>query len=150
AFRGAACGLREVVVSCRSAIEGELELQGPARTPVFINGRGADGSPNRFVYTEPFPPEVRPANRDAPRRKSIRLHFDPRSFVGVDAENTNSHLLLPEEPQGALYLEIDTVLTLAGAAEAEIGKSDPLDVPLKGVFGESVPPTSVAIKLFSD
>jgi N-acetylmuramoyl-L-alanine amidase len=68
----------------------------------------------------------------------------------LDVKGANSHLILPEEPEGVLYLELDTHLTAAGQPESELGESDRLDVLLKGVLGNPVPPTSIGLKLFSE
>lgn len=131
-----------------ATLEGTLELRGASRKPVFINGPDAEALPNRIQYVEALKPEVRPENRLRPRRISIQLKFDDGSFEGMlDTQQSNSHLVLPELPEGCLFVEVDTKILVNGAVEAEVEVSDRLDAVLFGPVGPLVPPTSVGFQL---
>lgn len=129
-------------------LDGELELRGLSRKPVFLNGPDAEALPNRIQYVTPLTPEVRPADRARPRRKSLHLDFDSDSFEGMDdVEFSNSHLILPELPEDTLFIEISAVLMVNGSKEAETDVNDRLDVIVFGGVGAQVPPTSFGFEL---
>jgi len=131
-----------------ASLKGQLELRGPSRQPFFINGTDSAGQPGLIEYVDPLQPEVRPADRLGPRRKAIRLDFDPGSFEAMnDPLFTNTHLILPAVPDGVTFIEISARLMVGGAPEAETDQNDRLDIVMFGSIGALVPTTSVGFRL---
>ncbi len=131
-----------------ATLDGNLELVGASKQPLFVNAPDGEGLPGTFQYTDPLTPEVRAADRLRPKRISIRVDFDPASFAAMeDIHFSNSFLVLPELPAGTLFVEIDTKIVVAGAVEAETEVSDRLDGVLFGPVGSLVPPTSFGFQL---
>src|SRR6186713_652396 len=98
-----------------ATLQGTLELKGTDKQPLFANGPDAEGLPGTFQYVKPLKAEVRTQDRLRPRRISLRVEFDELSFVGMDDVNfSNRFIVLPELPQGTLFVEIDTKLVVAG------------------------------------
>jgi len=131
-----------------AVLKGQLELRGPSKQPIFINGPDAEGLPGLIEYVKPLKPEVRPANRSRPKRKALRLEFDVAAFEAMmDPLFANSNLILPEIPDGVLFIEVSAKLSVGGAAEAETDQNDRLDVVMFGGVGALVPTTSVGFSL---
>jgi len=131
-----------------ASMKGQLELRGPSRQPMFINGTDASGQPALIEYVEPLEPEVRPADRRGPRRKAIRLDFDLVSFEAMNDDLfTNTHLILPAVPDDVMFIEVSARLLVGGAPEAETDQSDRLDIVMFGSIGALVPTTSVGFRL---
>lgn len=103
-----------------ATLSGTLELKGAARTPTFV-GNG-----------EPIEYDAPPADEaEAALRRKLRLEFESSQFDEMlDPDEDNRRLVLPEEPEDARFVELDTELLVGGAAEASLGTSDLLDVPL--------------------
>lgn len=133
-----------------ATINGEVELVGSPARPSFTASK--DGSSVAPVdYVDPPSPEIRDANRSTPRRKSVELQFDSATFEEMgDSSGPLSHLILPEFPEGARYLEIDTVLLVDGQTEAALELSDLFDVLIHRNTGDPVPPTTFGMRLESE
>jgi len=130
-----------------AVLKGQLELRGASKKPIFINGQSG-GAPGRIEYEKPLEPEVRPADRSRPRRKALKLEFDTAGFEAMmDPDSANANLILPEIPDGVLFIEVSAKLTVGGAAEAETDQNDRLDVVMFGGVGALVPTTSVGFSL---
>lgn len=102
-----------------ATIRGQLSCQGEPPVPKFV------GDKQPIEYDSPASEE-----EETPRR-ILRLVFDEATFSEMlDEDGTNAQLVLPDEPRTALFAEIDSVLKVGGQAEADLGDSAILDLPL--------------------
>ena len=133
-----------------ATIEGEIELTAAPTRPLFTALQEA-GEPRAITYEEPPVAEVRDTSRTTPRRKSVELEFESTNFSETGASGGPlGHLILPEFPDGARYLEIDTVLSIAGQEEAALEHSDLFDILVHRSSGDPVPPTTFGMRLVSE
>jgi outer membrane protein OmpA-like peptidoglycan-associated protein len=126
-------------------LRGQLELR-KGRDPVFQADLTETGDATTLIYEDP---ELNGSGKggssaeagaeadldqqagDAPlqRPRMLELTFSSGSFAQMlDAAGGNARLLLPNEVNGAHYLELAAELFIAGSVEAALGTSDVLDV----------------------
>jgi outer membrane protein OmpA-like peptidoglycan-associated protein len=126
-------------------LEGQIELRGKERKPVFIVNRGADGEPAGFTYTDPAlnvdtgtpQDEAGPegeaqeevAGAAARRPRALELTLSRSSFEGVSPTGGRlARLLLPDEVNDAHFVEIGAELLVSGQSEGAFEANDVLDV----------------------
>lgn len=83
-------------------------------------------------------PEAAPTLKLGSGPRTLALHLEAPSFTGAPTKPL-PRLKLPEAADGKLiqFVELEVVLEVGGAAEAELGTNDVLDVPLspRPIFG---------------
>ena len=98
-----------------ATLDGQLTLAGPDVQPVFLVGPG--------------PSALQQPQADPNSPLALRLAFDSEWFSGTDGVG-EARLVLPADTNDFNYLELDSQLEVGGAIEADLGVSDPCDVPL--------------------
>jgi len=102
-----------------ATLSGSVTLDEKTARPFFRCEPDAD-----FVYDAP------PPSGDKPFRK-LFLQYDTASFLDApEGDAPATKLRLPEDPEGARFLEIGVELRIGGADEGAHEKNDVLDVPL--------------------
>lgn len=112
------------------AIEGTVTLA-PAASSTFALASGA-------LDALAADPAAQPTLVVGSGPRTLALHLEPPSFTGAPSSPL-PRLQLPEEADGKLiqFVELEVVLEVAGAVEADLGTNDVLDVPLspRPIFG---------------
>lgn len=136
-----------------ATLDGTIELRKSG--PVFVAAQG-DGGAQALVYDpgadvgDPSRGEPRlaaPVEETPPREsfpRVLELKLETGSFEDtLDAQEQNTRLLVPADPEGMRYLELLADLKVAGAEEAPRDANDVLDVFLS----EDNPPRNEGLRL---
>jgi outer membrane protein OmpA-like peptidoglycan-associated protein len=120
-----------------ATLEGELTLVSPGGRPLFKAKPGKDGP----LVLEPDLVETAPVDTSKPRkrRRTLTLAFDAREFPKLHETGKPLRLLLPVDTDQFRHVELEALLEIAGAEEADRSKNDVLDLPITAKFPQPLP-----------
>lgn len=115
-------------------LEGEVRLEGTVLRAVFCC---TAESLSRFVQSESAAADTDADVEAEPRPRVLQLQLAAPDFEGLEpVKGMVPQITLPEDADEYHYLQLQAVLSVAGASEGDAAESDTLDVP---IWGKSPP-----------